>query len=438
MTSKIDDMIVNGAGRDELEALPTTTFTPTMAPEAYHGLAGRIVRAIGPYSEADPVAILMHVLIAAGNVVGRGPHALVEETIHPCNEFCAIVGRTSKSRKGQSFSTARRLFLKVDEEWSKGRIKSGLSSGEGLIYNVRDARQEMQPIKERGKVVDYQMVTVDEGEADKRLFVFEPELATILKRMAGETNSLSSVLREAWDSGNLSTLTKNSPLRATGAHVSIMAHVTQEELIASLTETERANGFANRFMFFTVQRSKVLPECEPVPPDTISPFVDDFQAVVRWAQGSRRLVRDPGAKALWGAVYPKLSEGEPGLLGAVLGRAEAHVLRLSLLYAVLDRSPAIREEHLAGALALWDYSEASARRIFGERLGITMADTIIAAMRQGPLTRTQIRDLFKRNKPAAEIEAVLRLLAESGKAKRSTRPPEGGDGRPVETWEATP
>ncbi|MGH7342841.1 MAG: DUF3987 domain-containing protein, partial [Candidatus Rokuibacteriota bacterium] len=105
MTAKLDDMIADGAGRDELEALPTITFTPTMAPEAYHGLAGRIVKAIEPYSEADPVAILMHVLLAAGNVVGRGPHALVEETIHPLNEFCAIVARTSKGRKGQSWST---------------------------------------------------------------------------------------------------------------------------------------------------------------------------------------------------------------------------------------------------------------------------------------------------------------------------------------------
>jgi hypothetical protein len=435
---KVDDLIESGAGRADLEALSVIEFTPRIALEAYHGIAGRLVEIIEPHSEADPVAILMHVLVAAGNLIGRGPHALVEETGHFCNEFVALVGRTSKGRKGQAWSTPRRLFADVEEPWAKFRIKSGLSSGEGLIYNARDARTETQPVKDRGRVVDYQPVIVDEGEPDKRLFVFEPEFATVLKRMAGETNSLSSVIRDAWDTGALSTLTKNSPLRATGAHISIIAHVTQEELIVSLTETERANGFANRFMFFLVRRSKALPEGEPVPAGILAPLVEELQAVAHWAREPRRLVRDPGARALWAAVYPELSEGEPGLLGAVLGRAEAHALRLSLIYAVLDRSPSIREEHLHAALAVWDHAEASARRIFGERLGLSVADMILSALRaRGPMTKTAITHMFNRNKPAAEIDAVLALLQGKGKAKKSIRPPQDGKGRPAEVWEAT-
>jgi hypothetical protein len=152
----------------------------------------------------------------------------------------------------------------------------------------------------------------------------------------------------------------------------------------------------------------------------------------------RVIERDPEARALWAAVYPKLSEGEGGLVGAILARAEAHVLRLSILYALLDGAPSIRPEHLRAALAVWDYAETSARRIFGEALGLSVADTILAALkRHGPLTRTQIRDLFGRNKPGSEIDAALELLAQKGKAKRSTRLPEGGTGRPVEIWEAT-
>lgn len=49
----------------------------------------------------------------------------------------------------------------------KNRIKSGLSSGEGLIYNVRDPVWEKESIKEKGRVVDYQDVIVDAGESDK-------------------------------------------------------------------------------------------------------------------------------------------------------------------------------------------------------------------------------------------------------------------------------
>lgn len=424
----IDDYIAAGATAETIAAMSRISFTPEMAPEAFHGIAGRIVRAIEPYSEADPVAILMHVLIGFGNMIGRGPHALVERTEHTCGEFVVLVGASSKGRKGQAWSTPRYLLGQVDEPWAKTRIKSGLSSGEGVISNVRDERWGLNKKGDR--------VLEDEGESDKRLLIIEPELATVLRRMQGDTNSLSAVLREAWETGNLSTLTKNSPLRATGAHISIIAHTTREELVTSLTETDRANGFANRFLYLLVRRSKCLPEPAAIPDAVLRPLIDELRAVAQ-EHHRRVLVRDDEARALWAAVYPKLSEGEPGLLGAVLARAEAHVLRLSLVYAVLDRAAVIREEHLSAALAVWDFAEASARRIFGERLGITMADTILAALRAGARTRTEIRDLFKRNKPAAEIEAVLHLLAEGGKAKRSTRPPEGGDGRPVETWEAT-
>ena len=64
--------------------------------------------------------------------------------------------------------------------------------------------------------MDYQDVIEDHGEADKRLWCTEPELAAMLKRMAADTNSLSAVLRQAFDDMPLSTLTKNSPLTAVG------------------------------------------------------------------------------------------------------------------------------------------------------------------------------------------------------------------------------
>jgi len=434
---KVDDMIADGEGRAEIEALPVIELWPQMAPDAYHGLAGRIVETIEPYSEADPAAILMHVVIATGNLIGRGPHALVERTVHPCNEYVALVGASPKGRKGQAWSTPRWMFGEVDEAWAKTRIKSGLSSGEGLISNVRDAREEQQPIKDHGRIVDYQKVIVDEGEADKRLLLIEPELATVLRRMQGETNSLSAVLREGWETGNLSTLTKNTPLRATGAHISVIAHTTCEELVTSLTDTDRANGFANRFIYIMVQRSKCLPEPVPIADGALTPMIAELRRVVEMARHDHVLVRDDDARDLWAAVYPKLSEGEPGLLGAILARAEAHVLRVSVLYAVLDRSPIIRPAHLRAALAVWDYADASARRIFGgELLGLSVADTIARALRQrGRLGRTEISSLLGRNKTRGEIDAALRLLEGKGKIRRSIRHAEGAQGRPAEVWE---
>jgi hypothetical protein len=429
-----DDFIVaTRATSTNLDGLPRIDLEPTLAPEALYGLAGRIVETIDPFTEAAPVATLVHVLTALGNLIGPGPHARVQHDAHPGRLNVALVGRTAKGRKGLAWSTPRYLLGHVDAEWAQRRIKTGLSSGEGLIHNVRDPRYEKQPVKDKGRVVAHEEVLVDDGEPDKRLLVIEPELAVTLRVMAREANTLSGIIRQAWDSGDLSTLTKNNPTRATGAHISIIGHVTDEEVRRYLTETERANGFANRFLWVFVRRSKALPEGDPVPDARLTPLVDELRRAVAFAATVGEIRRDPEARELWGAVYPALSEGHPGLVGAILNRAEAQVLRLSVLYAVLDCLPQIQPVHLKAALALWDYAEASARRIFGDRLGDPVADRILGALRaRGPLAETAISDLFGRHKPADQLAGALECLQKLGKVR--SRLEETG-GRRATVWE---
>jgi len=429
----VDDLIAaTGATALDVDALPRVEIQPELAPEALYGLPGRIVNAIDPYTEAAPVATLVHVLVAAGNLIGPVPHARVQADRHPCRFYAALVGATSKGRKGTAWSTPREMMARIDRPWTESRVASGLSSGEGLIHNVRDSRTEQQPVKERGRVVDYERVVVDGGEADKRLLVIEPELGSVLRRMSGDTNTLSALLRQAWDTGDLRTLTKNSPLRATGAHVSVIGHITREELAAGLTDLDRANGFANRFMFVLVARSKLLPEGAAVPEPVLVPLVDQLRRAIEFARGLDEIRRDAEARTVWEAVYPALSEGRPGLAGAVVSRAEAQVLRLSVLYAALDRSRVVGRPHLQAALALWDYAEASAGVIFGGRLGLPLAEQIVAALRdRGPMTKTEITGLFSRNRPGAETDAALAELQRRGRVRQQAVRTQG---RPRTVW----
>jgi hypothetical protein len=421
----------------EADAMDREAIWPVLHPDALHGLAGRTVRVITPYSEADPVAILATLLTAIGNVVGRSPHAIVEGASHTCNIYALLIGKTSKSRKGQSWGTPKRILRQVDETWAAGRIVGGLSSGEGLIYHVRDERFEEQPIRGKGgKVLEYQMVRVDQGAPDKRLLVIEPEISGAFRRMRVEANSLSAVLRQAYDYGDIRTLTKTSPVQATGAHISIVGHITEAELRVTLSDVELLNGFGNRLLYFLVKRSKPLPEGEPVPEEQIQPLARELREVVKFAGTVGIIRRDDAARKLWAVSYDNFPD-EPGLVGAILARAEAHVLRLSLIYAVLDKSPVVRLEHLKAALALWGYAEASARRIFKGRTGISVADTILAALRKrGPLTREGIGKLFHWNKSADELNAALVILREQGKVSSSTRKAEGGKGRDAVEWRA--
>jgi hypothetical protein len=70
--------------------------------------------------------------------------------------------------------------------------------------------------------------------------------------------------------------------------------------------------------------------------------------------------RDGEARRHWHEIYPKLSGESIGLTGSVCNRAEAQALRLSILYALSEGSSTIELKHLKAALALWEYSKASA------------------------------------------------------------------------------
>jgi hypothetical protein len=393
---------------------PTPTW-PTLPSEALYGLAGDIVRAVDPFTEADPVGVLVNTLVAFGNIAGRGPGFPVESTRHQLNLFAVLVGPTAQGRKGQSWSTPRKLYRVVDEEWVRTRVVEGLSTGEGLIHAVRDPIYRTERNRKDGVVED---VLADAGVEDKRLLAIEGEFSQVLKVGTRDGNILSPVLRRAWDGADvLSPLTKTAPIRATGAHVSIIGHITQEELLRHLTETEAANGWCNRFLWVLVRRSKFLPDGEPVPGSIVDDLARRLTVAVDFAKTGGELTRDLEATDLWRRIYPHLSTPRPGLVGAILGRAEAQVMRLACLYALLDGYFVIRKPHLRAALSLWDYLDQSAVYIFGERLGDPVADDAYAAIREAGkegLTETGLHAVFGRNLAAGRLRVALQSLASLG------------------------
>jgi hypothetical protein len=377
--------------------------------------------------------VLIQVLVAVGNAIGRRPYFRVEADRHYLNLFTVLVGETSKARKGTSWGRVRWLLEQVDQAWTEQRIKSGLSSGEGLIWSVRDPIMAREKVREHGRVVATQEVEADPGEPDKRLLVHEPEYAVVLRQIERQGNTLSAVLRQAWETGTLRTLTKNSPAQATGAHISTIGHITAEELRRYLTTTEAASGFGNRNLWLCVRRSKCLPRGGQAV--DLAPFVERLRAAVTFARNLGEMDLDPTAGAVWEKVYPTLSEGKPGLSGALIARGEAQTMRLACLYALLDCSALVRPEHLLAALALWDYCERSVRHVFGESLGDPVADELLLLLRgaKGGLTRTEIRDFFGKHQPADRLARALGLLLKHNLARREQQQTAG---RPAERWHA--
>jgi hypothetical protein len=422
---------------------PRRHYPDPLGQSAYHGPLGEMVRLIEPHTEADPVAVLIQALAYFGNLIGRGPHLLAEARRHHTNIFVCIVGATAKGRKGSSQGQVERPFREVDEVWLKDRVTTGLSSGEGLIWSVRDPIERSEPIKEKGRVIEYQTVIADPGIADKRVLFAEEEFSGVLAVMVRQGNSLSPTIRKAWDSGNLNTVVKNNPAKATDAHVSITGHTTKDELLRNLADTEMANGFANRILWVCARRSKLLPFGGSLRDEDLRPVIRQIKGAVDFARqiGETRLAWSPGAAALWRVVYPELSAGKPGLFGAVTSRAEAQTIRLALIYALADCSREIEQAHLEAALAIWRYAEASARFIFGDALGDPLADELLQLLRRAQgqgLTRNDIREAFGRNKASEEITRALTALSEAGLARsRPAGREPGRKGRTAEVWYAS-
>jgi len=388
-------------------------------PAVYHELPGEIVATIAPHTESDPVAILTQLLVSFGVAVGRDAWFQVEATRHHGNEYMCLVGDSARARKGSSWDHVRRLITTVDPTLQP-RILTGLSSGEGVIWAVRDPSGQ------------------DPGHSDQRLLVIEPEFASALKASSREMSTLSPTLRSGWDGRPLAILTRTSPARASTAHIAIIGHITQHELRRHTTSLELANGYMNRVLLICCRRQRLLPEGGD--PDPLhGTGLDRLLAVaLKQARTAGNVRLGPGARELWHHAYRELAaEPTDQIVAQITARAEAHVIRLALIYALADGQREIAATHLTAALALQDYAARSAAWALTGATGHPLAEQIHAALVAHPdgLTRSQISQNLNHNQPAGEIDHALHALHTAGRAAQAQIPT---GGRPAQLWTATP
>ena len=415
--------------------LPVDPEWPTLDDAALHGLAGDAVRLIEPHTEADPVSLLVSFLSECGAMLNRAPHLNLDGSYHPLLFWPVLVGQSSKSRKGTAGRRIETLLSLADECWTRGVCKGTLSSGEGLAFAVRDPQYKEEPLKERGRPTGETVtICVDLGVEDKRIFLVQAEFGSVLRIMGREGNSLSGVLRDAWDGLTLAPMTKTNHVKATYPHIGIVGHVTKDELLRNLTDTETVNGFGNRFCWFAVRRSKELP-FPSAPLDTdLSTLAAKLRSALGLARGFGALSLTGATREAWQDIYHDLSADRPGMAGALLGRAEAHVMRLSALYACLDGQATIDLVHLKAALAVWQHAEASTKMIFGDSLGDPVADIMLKGIRaKNELTDSQLSDLFGRHMPAAKLDRAKSVILTAGLAHCATV---DSGGRPRIVWRA--
>ena len=391
----------------------------SLGEDAYIGFAGEFVLSVMQHTEADPAALLFQLLVCFGNCIGTNAFYRQEWTMHHAREFVLIVGKSAKARKGTSWNIIKEIFRLADENWSKKRIVGGLGSGEGVVNCVRDSQTERD---EQGRE------TTIAGVDDKRLMVVESEFASVLSVSGRDGSTLSEVLRNAWDSGNIQTLTKNNPLRATGAHISIIGHITETELTKKMDSNAIFNGFGNRFLPVCAKRARLLPDGGNLTDEDFKKLALQLTSAIDAARKISRLTRNNEARARWHEVYPKLTADRPGNFGAITSRAEAHALRLSMIYALLDGKSEIELCHLKAALECWRYCQDSALYLWGDFTQGGIAEKIriaLAGAGENGQTRSQINNALGGRIAASEIQTELQKMISSGEIISVMKPTNG-------------
>jgi hypothetical protein len=367
------------------------TIKPKLSEKALAGPIGSIIKKLEGKTEAHPAALLAQLLCAYGNALGVNPHFKVGPSEHRCGIYMCVVGSTAKARKGLSWGIVKHFMSGIDKDWTQENIQSGLSSSEGLIFKLSNQI---------------------ETSKDPRMLVIETEFASVLLQSKRNGNTLSSTLRDAWDGAKLQTLTKSDPILAEGYHFSIVSHITKVELDKLMSEEDKYNGLANRFLWVFAERTILISN-----PDTIDlgEYSNEIKALKRSLNKFYKktdILFSKEAIEVWDRMYHELSSTGEVLVDAVNSRDESYLRRIAMIYAIADDSITIKTKHLESALAFIEYAKASTNYIFGGSVLSKKEQKLFDAIKNSPdsYSRTQAHKLFNNHVKADGLDKLLSKL----------------------------
>lgn len=288
-----------------------------------------------------------------------------------------------------------------DDNWHEDVLINGLSSGEGLINYLGKNDVNSQH---------------DGSNQILRTLVNEPEFASVLNNTHRQGNNLSAVLRNAWDSEPLNVLTRNNPIKADGFHISVLGHITPTELVKLLNQTELSNGFANRFIWVYVERENVLAMSKPFEEERLKDLAHDLRDTFEFMHKGEMRMNEAAIKR-WTQVYEGLTSYPDTIEGTLLQRGAPQVMRLALIYALMDKAEIISVDHLNAALSLWNYAEQSVNYIFGSTEvdpKLSKLYTLITNSGEAGLSRTEMMAAFNNHIKKQELDDLLNRLLTNG------------------------
>ena len=198
-------------------------------------------------------------------------------------------------------------------------------------------------------------------------------------------------------------------MRASHAHIGLIGQITPQELLGLHGKLKAAGGLETRLLFALVARQADTNPFTPPSADRQG-LVDRLREAI---EGSRSRVMegtDPisrflclergiqpnvempvtlGIREGWSIIRDSLPAFDDDFR-PMIRRAETHVIRLALAYAIADGATALSQSHIETAIALWSFCARSTERIFGTPTG-GLAPTV------NPKRRGQLFEYLHRN-----------------------------------------
>jgi hypothetical protein len=358
--------------------------------DAYYGPLGEIAKRHREQIQINLEAFYAMLLPAMGWLIGRRAMIQISQDKHYPNLFAAVVGETSCG-KGTCWNIIEALLEQVEPECSV-RLHRDVASAPGLIGLVRDASRK----------IDGKKVTDDPGVADKRCLVLFEEMENLFTATARKGSTLEKVWNMAWDGRTLENNARHTE-KSTNPHICCVAHITPESFRYAIDRASGGLGFTNGFLnrFITVQaiRERILPMGGNLP--DVSDCVQQIRDAMAWlglVNGGppKRIQWHPSTSSEWRDFVVGSDGDHPFLDGIrpIAARLKPLVMRIAMLYAVIDRQDQIQLHHLRAAKAMCLQCIDSSRLLFAKggqcHRSRSLHDRVLSAIHAGNYTRTTL------------------------------------------------
>jgi hypothetical protein len=375
-----------------------------LADAALHGPLGSFARNVAEITRAHPAGVLLAALPFAG----------------------AFLARTAYFRYGETMQFPR-LFVMTVAKTPYAQHTTLL----GPVYRLITAVTKMMPAVDAVEVVSGPIISTRQMICRSGAAGDNPQPIVVVGGFDGSWwrrrgSSVHTKMCNNWDGLNFPDL--SDPRRLPCPPIGIVGHQCQDDL---LEVAPTAFGVASRCLWCCIDGHEVGAQPKPLAEEKLNELAKGLTAGIAKARSLNEMGFAEGALALWRASYPVLTRERKDFVANVVLLGGAQVIRVAMVFALLDGSRLIEEPHLRAALTVWHYCRESAERVFGARSGDPLAQHLQSLLQAGPHTRTQMHAALHNHTSRAHLSAALASLEADGLVVRERSPTSG---RPRETW----